>query len=83
MSRNDKKTEEQELQETKNTVKEELFQFMSDIVQLVISFELTISEGIPSTERSLTISEIVYRKDNTAPRLGLARLAAIELLDKL
>ena len=67
----------------KEIVKGELFPVMSDIVQLVITFELTISDGVPSTERELKISEIIWREDKLVPRLGLVRLSALELLDKL
>jgi len=59
---------------------------MGPIVQLVISFELSLANGTPSSERSeLKIGEIIGRSGSSgsAPRLGLMRLAALELLDKL
>ena len=55
---------------------------MGPIVQLVISFELSLVNGTPSNERNeLKIGEIIG--NSSVPRLGLMRLAALELLDKL
>ena len=78
----EEKAEEHELDEVKKSAREDLFQFMGPIVQLVISFELSLANGTSSCERNeLKISEIVI--GTTVPRLGLMRIKALELLDKL
>ena len=78
----EEKNEEQELIEVKKGVREDLFEFMGPIVQLVISFELSLVNGTSSSERKeLKISEIIG--NSSVPRLGLMRLSALELLDKL
>mmetsp|Transcript_8906 Transcript_8906/g.10938 ORF Transcript_8906/g.10938 Transcript_8906/m.10938 type:complete len:107 (-) Transcript_8906:832-1152(-) len=45
------KNEEQELQEIKKSVKDELSVFMSDIVQSVIAFEFSTSSGVSTTDK--------------------------------
>ena len=68
--------------EIKKTVREELFDFMSQIVQLVIAFDLAIApNGTSSHDKELNFTEIIGA--GNVPRLGLMRLTALELLDKL
>ena len=79
------KGDDNELQELKKSAREEIFQFVSPIIQNVIVFELSLKNGTPSTEKELKITEIIHsqREGGAAPRLGLMRLSSLELLDKL
>ena len=70
MSKND----EQELQDIKLNAKESCLTVMSEIVTQVIKPILSNDKAATSS----SISEISAR-----PRLGLMRLSALELLDKL
>jgi len=55
---------------------------MSQIVQLVIAFDLAITPaGTSSANKELKFTEIIGV--NSVTRLGLMRLTALELLDKL
>lgn len=75
------KAREDELAEARKCAQEDLFQFMSPIVSLVIQFELSLADpGIESG--GLTMISVIGHGSG-APRLGLMRLAALELLDKL
>lgn len=77
--------EEKELQEAKRRVKDDLFQFMSTVVQLVISFELSVVSSVAASEGAAdacTIAAVMQHSQKTR-RLGMMRLAALELLDKL
>ena len=60
---------------------------MSDIVQLVIPFELSLISGPASCETTteLDIETIIGKLGSTSglPRLGMMRLSVLELLDKL
>lgn len=78
-----KKTEEKELQEMKNSVKEELFQFMSEIVQLVIAFDFSITSSVSSSDKELTFAEILGAQSRDLPRFGMMRMSALEVIDKL
>lgn len=69
------KDDEQELQQLKVKARESCFGFASQIVKEVISRELTFTD---QTITGTNISDFANR-----PRLGLMRLSAIELLDKL
>ncbi len=69
--------------EVKKGAKENLFSYMSDIVQLVISFDFQVTVGVSSNEKELKFSQIVDAARTDKPRLGLMKLAALELIDKL
>lgn len=77
------KSDEQELAEAKKTIKEELFGFMSDVVQSVIAFEFSASSGVSTTDKELTFTQILGSLGRDLPRLGRMRLSALELVDKL
>ena len=79
----DKKNDELELVEVKKSVKEDLFKFMSTIVQVVIAFDLSVLGNSNPSETTSNVTSIRSLSAATAPRLGLMRLASLELLDKL
>ena len=54
------KGDDNELQELKKSAREEIFQFVSPIIQNVIVFELSLKNGTPSTEKELKITEIIH-----------------------
>ena len=53
------KSDEHELQEIKTSARDDIFQFVSPIIQNVIVFELSLTNGTPSTEKELKITEII------------------------
>ena len=77
------KSDEHELQEVKKSVKEDLFKLMSDIVQLVISFDFQVTSGLSTTDKELSFAKIIGSERQDLPRLGMKRLAALELIEKL
>ena len=56
---------------------------MSDIVQLVISFDFQVTSGLSSTDKELSFAQIIGSERQDLPRLGMMRLAALELIEKL
>ena len=77
------KTDEQDLLEAKNSIKEEFFTFLSDVVQSVIAFEFSASSGVSTTDKQLNFTQILGAESRDLPRLGRMRLAALELVEKL
>ena len=89
LSKEASKNDEQELAEVKKSVKEEMFPFMREIVQLVLAFEFQTMPEMPDAaaagDRDMSITAVVgqNRKTGSPKKLGMMRLAALELIDKL
>ena len=88
LSKEATKHDEQELVEFKKSVKAEMFVFMREVVQLVLAFEFQTMPEMPdvaSGDRDMSITAVVgqNRKTGSPKKLGMMRLGALELIDKL